>query len=58
MEHANHTYNGEACPFFKILLKADAIWNFSRHTLHQAAATSSSENYQLVQHFALDVTLS
>jgi hypothetical protein len=58
MEPANHTYNREACSFFKILLKTDAVWNFSRHTLDQAAVTTSSENCKLVHHFALDVMLS
>jgi hypothetical protein len=51
----NHTYNGEACTFLKILLETDAVWNFSRYTLNQATATSSSEICQLFQHFVLDV---
>jgi hypothetical protein len=44
----NHTYNSEACPILKILLEADAVWNFSRHTLHQATAIPNSKNVPVI----------
>jgi hypothetical protein len=40
----NHTYNSEACSILKILLEADAVWNFSRHILHQATANRTFVN--------------
>jgi hypothetical protein len=43
LERTNRTYNSEACSILKVLLKADTVWNFSRHALHQATATQNSE---------------